>query len=697
MAARFWVGGAGTWDASDTTHWAASSGGAGGQSVPVAGDDVTIDASSGAGTITVATDFSIRSLTCGAMGMTLDFSANNNSPTLTGAITTSGTGTRTINWGSGTFTLSGSNLTIFANGTTTNQTMTGSATFNFTYSGGTGTRAFQFGGTGANTISTTTCKFNITAGTDIIAMSGTNTGTSNLDFTGFSGTWSSTSTTITIANDLTLSSTMTNSVTAGIQWTVNGRSGVLRSNGKAFASSFIINGTGTTVTLFDDFVTTSSLTLTLGNFDANNKNVTCFLFNTNNANTRTLTMGSGTWTITGNNAAVWHMLTTTNLTYNPGTSIINFTYAGSVGIRVINSGEDAFPLQNVKISAGTDLIQTAGGGATANFSGHFDWTGFAGTWDLNNSYNSNRFYGDLTLGPAMTINANAGGTKTVSFVGTSVTQTLTTNGINLKANVTVIGTSNIVLLNGNLDMTNTAASVFTLTSGTFNASGYNVTCSSLSSSNTNTRTLALGSGNWTLTGTGNVIQFGTMTNMTFTAGTSNIRITDVSASSKTIAHGSSLALYDLTIASGGAGEIIFGANPLSLHALNLNGGSKTLRFPAGAGSTTTISAGGWNVNGISGSLVSLTSGTPGSPAFISVASGLVNSNYLSVTDSTAQGGAYFQAVNSTNGGGNTGWNFATASAGGGLQAGKKFAAFGGARPINKVLDTKLHGYRKLGG
>jgi hypothetical protein len=54
MAARFWVGGTGTWSASNTTNWAATSGGAGGASVPGAADDVTFNGSSGSGgTITI--------------------------------------------------------------------------------------------------------------------------------------------------------------------------------------------------------------------------------------------------------------------------------------------------------------------------------------------------------------------------------------------------------------------------------------------------------------------------------------------------------------------------------------------------------------------------------------------------------------------------------------------------------------------
>lgn len=46
MANRYWVGGTGTWNTTDTTHWSATSGGAGGASVPTSADDVYFNASS---------------------------------------------------------------------------------------------------------------------------------------------------------------------------------------------------------------------------------------------------------------------------------------------------------------------------------------------------------------------------------------------------------------------------------------------------------------------------------------------------------------------------------------------------------------------------------------------------------------------------------------------------------------------------
>lgn len=108
MASRFWVGGTGTWDASTTTHWSATTGGAGGQSVPGSSDTVTLDGASGGGTITAATDFTVTSLTMGTFTGTLDFSANNNNPTI-GAFSGTGSGIRTLNLGSGTFTINGVN------------------------------------------------------------------------------------------------------------------------------------------------------------------------------------------------------------------------------------------------------------------------------------------------------------------------------------------------------------------------------------------------------------------------------------------------------------------------------------------------------------------------------------------------------------------------------------------------------------
>ena len=58
MATYYWVGGAGTWDATTTTNWAASSGGSGSAGVPTSADNVIFDTLSNATAyaVTIGTD-----------------------------------------------------------------------------------------------------------------------------------------------------------------------------------------------------------------------------------------------------------------------------------------------------------------------------------------------------------------------------------------------------------------------------------------------------------------------------------------------------------------------------------------------------------------------------------------------------------------------------------------------------------------
>lgn len=125
-ASRFWVGGTGTWDASDTTHWASTSGGAGGASVPGSSDAVTFDGSSGGGTVTVNTNItlssSVPSFTMGAFTGTIDFATNNNNISA-GGFNLSGTGTRTLNMGNGTWTATGTTGQVWTAQTPTNMTL----------------------------------------------------------------------------------------------------------------------------------------------------------------------------------------------------------------------------------------------------------------------------------------------------------------------------------------------------------------------------------------------------------------------------------------------------------------------------------------------------------------------------------------------------------------------------------------------
>lgn len=67
MADRYWVGGTGSWDASSTANWSATSGGAAGASAPTIADQAIFNASSGTGTVTIFTGATCLTLTASAI------------------------------------------------------------------------------------------------------------------------------------------------------------------------------------------------------------------------------------------------------------------------------------------------------------------------------------------------------------------------------------------------------------------------------------------------------------------------------------------------------------------------------------------------------------------------------------------------------------------------------------------------------
>jgi hypothetical protein len=85
MANRYWVGGTASWDGTAGSKWALTSGGAGGQAVPTAADDVFFDAASGAVTCTITYAGSCLSLNF--TGFTGTFAGGSGSVTLNGDLT----------------------------------------------------------------------------------------------------------------------------------------------------------------------------------------------------------------------------------------------------------------------------------------------------------------------------------------------------------------------------------------------------------------------------------------------------------------------------------------------------------------------------------------------------------------------------------------------------------------------------------
>jgi hypothetical protein len=127
-----------------------------------------------------------------------------------------------------------------------------------------------------------------------------------------------------------------------------------------------------------------------------------------------------------------------------------------------------------------------------------------------------------------------------------------------------------------------------------------------------------------------------------------------SATAKTFAGGG--ATFPVTLNQGGTGALtLTGAN--TFYKITNSTQPTSILFTP---STTTTLTNGFLVNGTSGNLVTI--GTVGNTGTftLSLAVGVGYGNYLSLSRSTATGGAFWYAgANSTNGGNNTGWVFST--------------------------------------
>ncbi len=334
MASRYLITGGGSvvWDAVDTSIWSATSGGATGASVPGVGDDVIMDGSSGGGTVTLGYSPTVNSISMGAFTGTFD--GGGYSPTMA-TLGVSGTGARTLTMGAGTWTLTGNAATIFSMATTTNLTFNKGNAFVCNYSGSTGTRTINNG-----TSSLHYPDFNITAGSDTVVITASTT-LGGLNFTGFTGTWTNNS--FSMSGNLTLGAGMTvgtgTGTLTGIGQPTGGNSFTITTNGKTI--DFPINlaslgGFSATWTLQDAFTlgSTRTLTLTAGTLDTNGQTCSWGLFASANANTRVLTLGASQIALTGTNATVWAVSNgsggnATALTLNAGTSTITLTGTGT--------------------------------------------------------------------------------------------------------------------------------------------------------------------------------------------------------------------------------------------------------------------------------------------------------------------------------------------------------------------------------
>lgn len=280
MANRYWVGGSGTWNNTNTANWSATSGGAGGASAPVAADTVFFDSNSGtAATVTVASTAAAAGTTINKSDITLSLAGNITLASTSGSVTlttgnlvlneyiltcgifgSSNSNVRFIDFGTGSIDITRNSTTILFLGTLTNFSYAGTPNIRLTGTPSTGTRAALIGDT-AGATEATVVSLSVTGGSDTINIGGSKY--KNLNFSGFTGT---SGLGLTCYGNLTLGTGMTISASTGT-CTFAATSGVqqITSNGVTVDRPLLFNAPGATITFQDALTQGSTRAFTITN------------------------------------------------------------------------------------------------------------------------------------------------------------------------------------------------------------------------------------------------------------------------------------------------------------------------------------------------------------------------------------------------------------------------------------------------
>jgi len=318
--------------------------------------------------------------------------------------------TRTLNFGTGKIVLTDTAASsLWDTGTTTNLTVSGTPLVETT-GGGATTKTINSGQLSeSNSISFSLLN---TAGT--IQFTSGNT-VRNLTV---NGAFTLSNVAISIFGNYTYTA---GTLTAGTNaWTFAATaSRTITSGGATHDFPFTFNGVGGTWILQDALTVGSTrvVTLTNGTFNANNFSVTAGQFSSNNSNTRTITMGSGTWTLSGT-GTVWDLATTTGLTFNLNTANITLSDTSTTA-RTFAGGGLTYNVLTIGGPTGTSTTTLTG---TNTFSELTSTKTVAHTIVFPNA---------TTTVTTFSISGSAGNLVTLSRTGASGTFTLTKSGSGL--------------------------------------------------------------------------------------------------------------------------------------------------------------------------------------------------------------------------------------------------------------------------
>lgn len=419
----------------------------------------------------------------------------------------------------------------------------------------------------------------------------------------------------------------------------NSGSGTCTKASTAVCDVITLNSAVCSLLFSSNHTMTGAFTLTKGALDLNGFVLQCGVFTSNNSNTRSISFGStGKIVCTVLSGVPWDIRSFTGLTLT-GSKAVDLVSASSSTFTLYHRGfpssETASISLTINIPSGAITLASASDFLNLNLSS-------VGTASLANNAELN-IYGDLTLGSNMTLTA---GTNFWRFGATSGTKTITTNGKTLDFPLVFNGVGGAWQLQDNLVLGATRA--LTLTNGTLNGNGKNVTTGTFALG-AGTKTLTLGSGTWTVAGAtwdANT----NVANLTVSASTGVISMT--SASAKTFAGG---AKTWPTLNQGGAGALtVQQSNTFA----NITNTVQPATITLTSGTTQTVTS--FTASGTSGNLITLNSSSAGNRATLTDSGGVNSVSFMDIKDIAATGYGEWQAYTSNgnvNSGNNVGWVF----------------------------------------
>ena len=201
------------------------------------------------------------------------------------------------------------------------------------------------GGAGGASVPNSTSNVNFDANSGVGSVTITAAVCLDINCTGFTGTLTGTSGTVSVYGNVTFVAGMTIS-TSNCTWTMRGlQDQFIKSAGKSI--DVLTISTTFKVNLYDALTILGTLSITSGTFDTNGFTVSCSALSSNASTTRAIYLRNSTVNITG--LVVFNFTTATNLTFDAGTSQINCTNLS--GAAVYGNAVTSIALYNIAFTA----------------------------------------------------------------------------------------------------------------------------------------------------------------------------------------------------------------------------------------------------------------------------------------------------------------------------------------------------------